>query len=87
MSGWIIAVCAVVTLLILMGSTVVGCAIWIMREFNRVKDEILADFNRKHEANLTTVRALEVLVARHDILLNPEFGGRHSNGRSGKQHG
>lgn len=84
MSTWIIAACSVVTLLILMGSTVVGCAIWIMREFNRVKDEILRDFNLKHEANRQTVQALEVLVARHDILLNPEFTGRH---RAVKPHG
>lgn len=58
-----------------------------MREFNRVKDEIMADFNRKHEANLLTVHALEVLVARHDILLTPEFTVRHPNGRVVKPHG
>ena len=79
---WIVAICAGVTLAILWTSTVVGGAVWLMRQFSKLerrmlalKEEILADFNLKHEANETTVKAIEALVMRHDILLNPEFNG------------
>lgn len=76
---WIIAICAGVTLLILWTSTVIGAAIWLMKQLKDLKEEILKDFNRKHEDNATTVKALEVLVMRHDLILEPEFNG---SGRS-----
>jgi hypothetical protein len=76
---WIVAICAGVTLLILWTSTVIGAAIWLMRQFNRLKEEILGDFDKKHTANETTVKALEALVMRHDLILEPEFNG---SGRS-----
>ena len=37
------------------------------------------DFGAKHDANATTVKALEALVIRHDLILEPEFNG---SGRS-----
>jgi hypothetical protein len=77
---WIIAICAGVTLLILWTSTVVGGAIWLMRQFKTLKEEILQDISTKHEANAMTVKALEALVIRHDLILEPEFNG---SGRSG----
>lgn len=77
---WVVAICAGVTLFLLWTSTVIGGAIWLMGKLKGVKDEILADFNRKHEDNATTVKALEVLVMRHDLILEPEFNG------SGRSH-
>lgn len=76
---WIVAICAGVTLLMLWTTTVIGGAIWLMRQFKALKEEILRDFNLKHDANATTVKALEVLVMRHDVILEPEFNG---SGRS-----
>lgn len=76
---WIVAICAGVTLLILWTTTVIGGAVWLMRQFKSLKDEILRDFNAKHDANATTVKALEALVIRHDLILEPEFNG---SGRS-----
>ena len=72
---WILAICAGVTLLILWSTTIIGGAIWLMRQLKDLKAEILADFQSKHDANANTVRALEALVMRHDIALNPEFNG------------
>lgn len=77
---WIIAICAGVTLLILWTSTVIGAAIWLMGKLKELKDEILDDFNAKHSANDETVKALEALVIRHDLILDPEFNG------SGRSH-
>jgi hypothetical protein len=77
---WIIAICAGVTLLILWTTTVIGGAVWLMRQFKTLKDEILQDFNAKHATNATTVKALEALVIRHDLILEPEFNG------SGRSH-
>lgn len=77
---WILAICAGVTLLILWTTTVIGGAIWLMRQFKALKEEILRDFNTKHDANATTVKALEALVIRHDLILEPEFNG------SGRSH-
>ncbi len=74
------AIFAGVTLLILWSGTVLGAGIWIMNQMRRMKEEILTDFNSKHASNAQTVKALEVLVIRHDVLLNPEFGAR-GNGR------
>jgi hypothetical protein len=76
---WIVAICAGVTLLILWTSTVIGGAIWLMKQFKTLKEEILEDFDIKHSANATTVKALEALVIRHDLILEPEFNG---SGRS-----
>lgn len=76
---WIVAICAGVTLLILWTSTVIGAAIWLMRQFKTLKEEILKDLDKKHQANETTVKALEALVIRHDLILEPEFNG---SGRS-----
>ena len=77
---WIVAICAGVTLLILWTSTVIGAAIWLMGKLKELKEEILDDFKLKHEANETTVKALEALVIRHDLILDPEFNG------SGRSH-
>lgn len=74
------AIFAGITLLILWSSTVLGAGIWLMNRMNQLRDDILKDFNLKHEANAQTVKALEVLVIRHDVMLNPEFGAR-GNGR------
>lgn len=77
---WIIAICAGITLLILWTTTVIGGAVWLMRQFKALKEEILRDFSAKHDANATTVKALEALVIRHDLILEPEFNG------SGRSH-
>jgi hypothetical protein len=76
---WIVAICAGVTLLILWTSTVIGAAIWLMRQFKALKEEILGDLDKKHGDNTTMVRAMEELVMRHDLILQPEFNG---SGRS-----
>lgn len=76
---WILAICAGVTLLVLWTTTVIGGAIWLMRQFKALKEEILRDFEAKHATNTTTVKALEALVIRHDLILEPEFNG---SGRS-----
>jgi hypothetical protein len=76
---WIVAICAGVTLLILWTSTVIGGAIWLMNQLRLLKAEILADFNEKHKDNETAVKAMEELVMRHDLILEPEFNG---SGRS-----
>lgn len=80
MTQWILAICAAVTLLILWTTTVIGGAVWLMKQFKNLKEEILGDFDRKHTANETTVKALEALVIRHDLILEPEFNG------SGRSH-
>lgn len=68
------AIFAGITLLILWSGTVLGAGIWIMNLIRRTKEEILRDFNAKHLDNAQTVRALNELVIRHDVLLNQEFG-------------
>lgn len=77
---WIVAISAGFTLLILWTTTVIGGAVWLMRQFKGLKDEILGDFEKKHTANEATVKALEALVIRHDLILEPEFNG------SGRSH-
>lgn len=72
---WIVAGCAVITLCIMWTSTVIGGMIWLARRFDSLKSEILAEFQTKHEENSQTVKALEALVMRHDIILDPEFNG------------
>lgn len=80
---WIIALIAGLTLLILWTTTVIGGAIWLMKQFKNLKEEILreilGDFNEKHGDNERTVKAMEALVMRHDLILEPEFNG---SGRS-----
>lgn len=77
---WILAICAGVTLLILWTTTSVGAAFFLVRQLKSLKAEILQEFNSKHEANASTVKALEALVIRHDLILEPEFNG------SGRSH-
>lgn len=72
---WIVAICSGVTLLILWTTTVIGGAVWLMRQLSDLKAGILDDFDTKHKANAVTVEALQALVMRHDILLQPEFNG------------
>ncbi|WP_407155161.1 hypothetical protein [Bradyrhizobium sp. STM 3557] len=67
------------TLLILIMGTVVGATLWIIRQIRDMKKEILADFDQKHSDNAATIKALEQLVLRHDLILEPEFNG---SGRS-----
>ena len=64
-----------VTLLILWSTTLAGAVVWIVNRISKAKEEILADFNAKHESNLQTVKSLETLVIRHDVMLNAEFNG------------
>lgn len=73
-SGLLEAIFAGVTLLILWSGTLVAAVLWIVDRINKAKREILKDFNAKHEANALTVKALNELVIRHDVLLNAEFG-------------
>ena len=79
------AVFAGITLLILWTSTVIGAAIWLMSRLNELKEEILADFKTKHEENSKKVQAMEVLVMRHDLILEPKFNGSASGYRRAKQ--
>ena len=81
---WIIAACAAVGLLITWTSTVVGAALWVAGKINKMKQEILADFEAKHTENTRKVAALETLVIRHDTILDPEFNGS-GRSRSGRQ--
>lgn len=83
---WIVAICAGVTLLILWTSTVIGGAIWLMSKLKDLKDEILSDFNAKHEANAQTVKALQVLVIRHETMLEPEFNGMGNKSSRNPRH-
>lgn len=69
------AIFAGVTLLILWSTTLAGAVVWIVNRIGKAKDEIMADFNAKHESNIQTVKALETLVIRHDVILNAEFNG------------
>jgi hypothetical protein len=72
---WIVAICAAVTLLILWSTTIIGAAIWLMSKLKEMKEEILADFDTKHRENGQKVEALQVLVTRHETILEPEFNG------------
>lgn len=75
---WIMAIFAGVTLLILWSTTIIGGAIWLMRQLKELKVEILADFQAKHNENEKKVEALQVLVTRHETILEPEFNGTGS---------
>lgn len=72
---WVLAICAAVGLLITWTTTVITAALWVAGKINKVKDEILADFDLKHAENARKVAALETLVIRHDTILDPEFNG------------
>lgn len=72
---WILAICAGVGLLITWTSTVIGAAIWLMSKLKEMKEEILTDFDTKHKENNLKVEALQVLVTRHETILEPEFNG------------
>lgn len=76
---WIIAICAVITLLILWSSTIIGVAVWIMRRIDGVKEAILTDIHSKHEENRKRVDAMQELLIRHDTILDPEFS---ANGKA-----
>jgi len=69
-------------LFILYTVTVLGGAAWLNTQFKNMKLEIIADFTKKHDENAVTVKALEKLVIRHDIMLNPEFSEVLKNGRA-----
>lgn len=84
---WIVAICAVITLLILWSSTVIGGALWLMKQLKDLKTEILADFDLKHQENSRKVAALETLVIRHDTILEPEFNGAGKAPPSRGRHG
>jgi hypothetical protein len=65
-----------VSLLVLWTGTVIGAAIWIMGKMADLKDQIL----KRLDADKEKVQAIEMLVIRHDTILNPEFTsgrGRH----------
>ena len=77
---WIVAICAGVTLLILWTSTIIGGAVWLMDKLNKLKTEILDDFNlkRRGQRGEREGDAGGVGALRHDILLNPGRGtGKH----------
>ena len=81
---WIVAVCAVITLLVLLTTTVIGAVVWLNGQFKSLKKEILDDFQLKHDENSRKVAALETLVIRHETILDPEFngtGGSYVGGR------
>ena len=64
---------AVIGLVILWTVTVIGFATWFQSQLKTLKTEIITDFNHKHQANELTMKAMEKLVMRHDLLLDPEF--------------
>lgn len=66
-------VVSIIGLVILWTVTVVGFANWFQSKLNGMKNEILTDFNAKHHQNDLTMKAMEKLVMRHDLLLDPEF--------------
>ena len=72
---WIIAGCAVITLLILWSGTIIGAALWLMRKLNELEARLVANLDAKHEENNKKVAAMEALVMRHDLILDPEFNG------------
>jgi hypothetical protein len=82
---WIVAICAGVTLLILWTSTVIGGAVWLMRQLKDLKAEILEDFSAKHKDNEAVIQAMEQLVMRHDLILEPEFNGSGRSSYMAKQ--
>jgi hypothetical protein len=76
-----VAVFAGITLIIYFTTVIVGAAISIFRKIDKMKSEILTDVNVKHRENDARYQALNALVIRHDVQLNPEF-----NGNLGAKH-
>lgn len=72
---WIIAGCAVVTLAVLLGSTLVGIAIWLEKRLRGIEQRLMRHVDEKHKENQLRYDALAVLVMRHDTILDPEFNG------------
>lgn len=66
-------VVSIIGLVILWTITVIGFATWFQGKLEKLKTEIITDFNTKHQANELTMKAMEKLVMRHDLLLDPEF--------------
>ncbi len=64
---------SVIGLVILWTVTVIGFASWFQGKLEKLKTEIITDFNAKHRDNELMMKALEKLVVRHDLLLDPEF--------------
>lgn len=83
----ITALCAVATLVIYFTASLIGAVVALYRKLDATRDDILKDVQEKHEANRVRYDALNVLVMRHDLVLNPEFSdnGRHSG--QGSRHG
>lgn len=69
------------TLLIFWTVTVLGGATWLQNQLKSVKTEILSDFDKKHNANNIRIEAMNELLIRHDVLLNPEFTSRPNGQR------
>ena len=82
---WVIAICAVITLLILWSSTIIGIAIWIMRRIDGVKDAILDDIKAKHDENRVRVDAMQRMLIRHETILDPEFAANGKHRSTGRQ--
>ena len=82
---WIVAICAGVTLLILWTTTVIGGAVWLMRQLKDLKAEILGDFSATHKDTEAVIQAMEQLVMRHDLILEPEFNGSGRSSYMAKQ--
>jgi len=72
---WIMVAIASVGLMITWTSTMIGGAIWIVSKINKVKADILADINMKHNENRMRVDAMQALLIRHDTILDPQFNG------------
>jgi len=70
---------ALASLFIVYTVTVIGGVTWLNSKFNSVKKEILEDFDAKHKDNAIVVKALETLVIRHDVILNPEWRSEAAN--------
>lgn len=79
---WILAGCAVATLLITWTTSTAIFVGWILRKMDGLKADILADSQKKHEENREKVDAIRTLVIRHDLLLNSEFNGSGQAGRA-----
>lgn len=67
------AVCAGVTLLIYFTVTIIGGVVALFKKIDRSRTETIAYIDAKHKENNERYEALNVLVLRHDLLLNPEF--------------
>jgi hypothetical protein len=74
--------CAVATLFIYFTATLIGAVIALFRKMDKVKEDILTDVKVKHAENNQRYEALNTLVVRHELLLNPEF----ANGRARHGH-